>query len=121
MSRAGPVDILRGVDFKANRGEAVGIVGPSGSGKTTLLMVLGGLERATSGEVLVNGFDLSRKSEDRAGRFRRDTSASSFSPSILIPTMTALENVAVPLEFKGAARALPSRRGKLNGSASAIV
>ncbi len=63
-SRAGPVDILRGIDFAAEAGEAVGVVGPSGSGKTTLLLVIGGLERPTSGSVRVNGHDLSAMSED---------------------------------------------------------
>jgi putative ABC transport system ATP-binding protein len=115
VSRAGPVDILRGIDFKANRGEAVGVVGPSGSGKTTLLLVLGGLERATSGKVLVNGFDLSAMSEDRLTEFRRDNVGIIFQSFHLIPTMTALENVAIPLELKGAARAFTIAEERLNG------
>lgn len=113
MSRAGPVDILRGVDFSARRGEAVGIVGPSGSGKTTLLLVMGGLERATSGQVMVNGLDLSRMSEDDLTEFRRDNVGIIFQSFHLIPTMTALENVAIPLELKGLAPAFPFAEEKL--------
>src|SRR5438552_4035738 len=105
-SRAGPVDILRGIDLTVQSGEALGIVGPSGSGKTTLLMVIAGLERVSSGAVTVNGTPLAGKNEDALARFRRDTIGIVFQSFHLIPTMTALENVAMPLEFKGAADAL---------------
>jgi putative ABC transport system ATP-binding protein len=113
MSRAGPVVILRGIDFQASEGEAVGIVGPSGSGKTTLLLVLGGLERATSGKVLVNGHELSAMSEDALTEFRRDNIGIIFQSFHLIPTMTALENVAIPLELKGADNAFARATQKL--------
>jgi putative ABC transport system ATP-binding protein len=100
-SRAGPVEILRGADLTVNAGEAVGIVGPSGSGKTTLLMVIAGLERVSAGEISVNGTMLNGQSEDSLAAFRRDTVGIVFQSFHLIPTMTALENVAIPLEFKG--------------------
>jgi putative ABC transport system ATP-binding protein len=106
-SRAGPVDILRGIDLAVGSGEALGIVGPSGSGKTTLLMVIAGLERVSSGTVSVNGTLLADKNEDALARFRRDTIGIVFQSFHLIQTMTALENVAVPLEFKGLPDALP--------------
>ena len=105
-SRAGPVDILRGVDLAVAPGEALGIVGPSGSGKTTLLMVIAGLERVSSGDITVSGTLLNGKNEDALARFRRDHIGIVFQSFHLIPTMTALENVAVPLEFKGVADAL---------------
>jgi putative ABC transport system ATP-binding protein len=105
-SRAGPVDILRGIDLAVASGEALGIVGPSGSGKTTLLMVIAGLERVSSGTVNVNGALLADKNEDALARFRRDMIGIVFQSFHLIPTMTALENVAVPLEFKGLPDAL---------------
>jgi len=98
---AGPVNILAGIDLDVTDGEAVGIIGPSGSGKTSLLMVLAGLERATSGSVLVAGRDLTALSEDALARFRRDMVGIVFQAFHLIPTMTALENVAVPLELAG--------------------
>lgn len=100
-SKAGSVDILRGIGIEVGRGEALGLVGPSGSGKTTLLMVLAGLERASSGVVNVAGHDLSSLDEDALALFRRDHVGIIFQAFHLIPTMTALENVAIPLEFKG--------------------
>ena len=105
-SRAGPVEILRGVDLTVAPGEALGIVGPSGSGKTTLLMVIAGLERVSSGTVTVGGTLLRGKNEDALAHFRRDHIGIVFQSFHLIPTMTALENVAVPLEFKGLPDAL---------------
>jgi putative ABC transport system ATP-binding protein len=105
-SRAGTVDILRGVDLAVEKGEAVGIVGPSGSGKTTLLMAIAGLEKITSGEIEVAGTLLNGKSEDELALFRRDQIGIVFQSFHLIPTMTAVENVAVPLEFKGVRGAL---------------
>jgi putative ABC transport system ATP-binding protein len=100
-SRAGNVDILRGVDLTVRPGEAIGIVGPSGSGKTTLLMVIAGLERASRGEVIVAGQSLAGKGEDELAAFRRDNIGIVFQSFHLIPTMTALENTALPLEFAG--------------------
>ena len=98
---AGPVNILSGIDLTVAAGEAIGIVGPSGSGKTSLLMVLAGLERATGGTVLVAGQDLSALDEDALARFRRETVGIVFQSFHLIPSMTALENVSVPLELAG--------------------
>ncbi len=98
---AGPVLILAGVTLDVQAREAVGIVGPSGSGKTSLLMVLAGLEQATGGSVVVAGHDLTRMNEDALARFRRDTVGIVFQSFHLIPTMTALENVSVPLELAG--------------------
>jgi putative ABC transport system ATP-binding protein len=100
-STAGPVNILRGIDLDIDRGEAVGLVGPSGSGKTSLLMVLAGLERATSGSVSLDGTDVTALSEDALARLRRNRVGIVFQAFHLIPTMTALENVAVPLELAG--------------------
>lgn len=97
----GEVNILRGLDLDVKQGEAVGLVGPSGSGKTSLLMLLAGLERATGGGLRVAGTDLGRLDEDGLARFRRDHLGIVFQAFHLIPTMTALENVAVPLEFAG--------------------
>ncbi|MGI4950224.1 MAG: ABC transporter ATP-binding protein [Janthinobacterium lividum] len=104
-SAAGPVNILSGVDLAVEAGEAVGIVGPSGSGKTSLLMVLAGLEAASSGSVRVAGQDLTRMNEDALARFRRGTVGIVFQAFHLIPTMTALENVSVPMELAGIADA----------------
>ena len=101
-SQAGPVEILKGVSFDAKAGEAIGIIGPSGSGKTSLLMVASGLEAATRGNVEAAGLKLSGKSESALAQFRRDNIGIIFQSFHLIPTMTALENVAVPMEFKGA-------------------
>ena len=98
---AGEVNILRGLDLTVRRGEAVGLVGPSGSGKTSLLMLLAGLERPTGGALTVAGHDLGRLDEDALARFRRDNVGIVFQAFHLVPTMTALENVAIPLEFAG--------------------
>jgi putative ABC transport system ATP-binding protein len=100
-SAAGPVNILRGIDITIEAGEAVGIVGPSGSGKTSLLMVLAGLERATSGSVRIAGRELTAMDEDALARLRRESIGIVFQAFHLIPTMTALENVSVPLELAG--------------------
>ncbi|RTR21972.1 ABC transporter ATP-binding protein [Azospirillum griseum] len=104
-SGAGPVNILRGVSLRVERGERVGIVGPSGSGKSTMMMVMAGLERATAGRIRVAGQDLAGLSEDGLARFRRDRVGIVFQAFHLVPTMTALENVAIPLEFAGVADA----------------
>ncbi len=100
-SAAGPVDILRGVSLAIAAGETVSLVGPSGSGKTTLVMVLGGLERPSHGRVSVDGHDLGALGEDALARLRRAAIGIVFQSFHLIPTMTALENVAVPLELAG--------------------
>jgi putative ABC transport system ATP-binding protein len=98
---AARVHILKDIDLHIGRGEAVGLVGPSGSGKSTLLMVLAGLERPDSGTVIVAGQDLGRLDEDALARFRGRNVGIVFQSFHLIPTMTALENVAVPLELAG--------------------
>jgi putative ABC transport system ATP-binding protein len=100
-SASGAVNILRGISLEIGQGETVGIVGPSGSGKSTLMMVTAGLERPSSGRVTVNGSDLGALDEDALARFRRDHVGIVFQAFHLVPTMTALENVAIPLEFAG--------------------
>ena len=99
---AGPVEILHGITMTVARGETLGLAGPSGSGKSSLLMLMGGLERATSGRVEALGRDLTGMDEDGLARFRRDHMGVVFQSFHLIPTMTALENVATPLELAGA-------------------
>jgi putative ABC transport system ATP-binding protein len=98
-SRAGPVSILRGIDLNVRAGQSMSIVGPSGSGKSSLLMIITGLERATGGKVLVAGHDFSALDEGRLATVRGATIGIVFQSFHLIPTMTALENVALPLEF----------------------
>jgi putative ABC transport system ATP-binding protein len=103
---AARVHILRDIDLNIGRGDAVGMLGPSGSGKSTLLMVMTGLERPDNGFVMVAGEDLQRLDEDRLARFRGKNIGIVFQAFHLIPTMTALENVAVPLELAGVADAI---------------
>ena len=98
---AGRVDILHGINLDIETAETVGLVGPSGSGKSSLLMLMGGLERATSGTIHALGHDLTAMNEDALARFRRDHMGVVFQSFHLIPTMTALENVATPLELAG--------------------
>ena len=98
---AGRVDILHGISFDVNSGETLALIGPSGSGKSSLLMLMGGLERATAGQITALGQNLSAMSEDALARFRRDKMGVVFQSFHLIPTMTALENVATPLELAG--------------------
>ncbi len=100
-SQAGPVEILRGVDLDVKAGESVCISGPSGAGKTSLMMIIGGLERATRGDAVVAGHDLGRLNEDTLAKYRRDRIGIVFQSFHLIPTMTALENAALPLELAG--------------------
>ncbi len=101
VGAAGRVNILRGVDLRIGASEVVGIVGPSGSGKTSLLMLLAGLDQATGGSLTVAGHDLAGMDEDALARFRREEVGIVFQSFHLVPTMTALENVGLPLEFAG--------------------
>ena len=98
---AGRVDILHGISLDVQKGETLGLVGPSGSGKSSLLMLMGGLERATGGRITALGQDLTDMTEDQLARFRREHMGVVFQSFHLIPTMTALENVATPLELAG--------------------
>ena len=98
---AGAVHILKDVSLSLPSGKTVSVVGPSGSGKTTLLMILGGLEKPSNGMVTVAGAELNGMTEDELAAFRRDNIGIIFQSFHLIPTMTALENVAIPLEFAG--------------------
>jgi putative ABC transport system ATP-binding protein len=100
-SAAGPVNILRGISLKIASGETVALIGPSGSGKSTLMMVLAGLERPSAGRVMINGKDLGALGEDALARLRRTGIGIVFQNFHLVPTMTALENVAIPLELGG--------------------
>jgi putative ABC transport system ATP-binding protein len=110
---AARVHILKDIDLNIGAGEAIGLVGPSGSGKSTLLMVMAGLERADAGSIVVAGEDLGRLDEDALARFRGRNVGIVFQSFHLIPTMTALENVAVPLELAGKADAFDIAREEL--------
>jgi len=98
---AARVHILKDISLRVGSGEALGLIGPSGSGKSTLLMVMAGLERPDSGEVVVSGTSFNALSEDELARFRGRQIGIVFQSFHLIPTMTALENVSVPLELAG--------------------
>ena len=113
-SAAGPVNILRGIDLDIVQGEAIGLVGPSGSGKTSLLMVLAGLERATGGTVALAGQTITGLTEAALTKLRRNRIGIVFQAFHLIPTMTALENVAVPLELAGQRDAASRARAALD-------
>jgi putative ABC transport system ATP-binding protein len=104
-SAAGMVNILKGISLRVEAGERIGLVGPSGSGKSSLMMLMGGLERQTSGRIVIAGRDLSTLNEDGLARFRRDAVGIVFQNFHLVPPMTALENVALPAEFAGKADA----------------
>jgi putative ABC transport system ATP-binding protein len=104
-SGAGEVNILRDITLSIPRGQTVGLVGPSGAGKTSLMMIVAGLERASKGDVVIGGFDFANRSEDELAQFRRGNVGVVFQDFHLVATMTALENVALPLEFAGAPNA----------------
>lgn len=112
-SAAGPVNVLRGVDLAVECGETVAVVGPSGSGKTSTLLVAAGLERATQGRVAVVGRDFAELDENGLARLRRDRIGIVFQSFHLMATMTAVENVAVPLELAGRSDALARARASL--------
>ncbi len=113
IGAAGAVQVLRNIDLDLEAGETVSVVGPSGAGKTTLLMIVGGLERPTCGQVTVAGHDLATLDEDGLARFRGRHVGIVFQAFHLIPTMTAVENVAAPRELAGEADAFERARAEL--------
>ncbi|SFJ81050.1 ABC transporter ATP-binding protein [Jannaschia pohangensis] len=113
QGNAGMVDILHDISLDVGAQETLGLVGPSGSGKSSLLMLMGGLERATGGEVMALGQDLTAMDEDALARFRRSHMGVVFQSFHLIPTMTALENVATPLELANAPDAFERAEAEL--------
>ena len=113
QSNAGSINILKKISLKVEQGESVGLIGPSGSGKSSLLMVMGGLEKASSGKLQVLGNDFSQMGEDDLARFRRAHMGIVFQSFHLIPTMTALENVAAPLELAGVNAAMQRAENEL--------
>lgn len=112
-TRSSKINILNGVSVSINKGETVSIVGPSGAGKTSLLMLISGLEKPTSGRIYINGIDITFYNEDELAVFRRDHIGIIFQNFYLIPTMTALENVAIPLEFAGVENAFEKAKDAL--------
>ena len=112
-SQAGAVNIIRGIDLSVPSGQTIGLIGPSGSGKSTLLMVLAGLEPASSGRVVVSGQDYANMDEDALARFRRGNVGIVFQSFHLVPTMTAVENVALPLELAGVSAAFEKAEAML--------
>ncbi|MDF1871750.1 ABC transporter ATP-binding protein [Vannielia sp.] len=111
---AGRVEILHGISLSVEKGETLGLIGPSGSGKSSLLMLMGGLDTATSGTVTALGQDLTAMDEDALARFRLEHMGVVFQSFHLIGTMTALENVATPLELAGAADAFERAEAELD-------
>lgn len=111
---AGKVDILRDISLDVTAGETLGLVGPSGSGKSSLLMLMGGLEQATAGTITALGQNLTAMTEDGLARFRRHNMGVVFQSFHLIPTMTALENVATPLELAGVSDAFDRAAAELD-------
>ena len=101
LSAGEPLWVLRDIDLRVDAGEMLAVVGPSGSGKSTLLSICAGLDRPSSGSVVVNGVDLNRLSEDQLSRFRNENIGFVFQAFHLIPSLTALENVMVPGELRG--------------------
>ncbi|MDC1228707.1 ABC transporter ATP-binding protein [Octadecabacter sp.] len=114
VSNAGKIDILHDISLNVTQGETLGLVGPSGSGKSSLLMLMGGLETATSGSIATLGTDITQMGEDDLARFRRDNMGVVFQSFHLIPTMTALENVATPLELAGVRDAFGRAQAELD-------
>ncbi|MHA3840161.1 ABC transporter ATP-binding protein [Sphingomonas aestuarii] len=112
-SKAARVEILRGVDLNVGQGESLAILGASGSGKSSLMAVLSGLERASGGEILVAGVDQGKLDEDGLARARRGRVGIVLQSFHLLPTMSALENVAVPMELDGVADAFDRARAEL--------
>jgi putative ABC transport system ATP-binding protein len=112
-SDAGPVNILNGLNLKVGAKESLGIVGPSGSGKTSLMLLIAGLEQASGGRIKLGDAEITAMSEDQLALYRRGHIGIVFQAFHLIPTMTALENVATPLELSGNRRALEIARGAL--------
>jgi putative ABC transport system ATP-binding protein len=110
---AGSVDILKGISLTVQKGETLGLIGPSGSGKSSLLMIMAGLENASNGGVSVMDNDLTTMNEDQMARFRRDHMGVVFQSFHLIPTMTAVENVATPLELAGDREAFSKAEAEL--------
>jgi putative ABC transport system ATP-binding protein len=106
------IHALRGVDFSIAAGEMVGLVGPSGSGKSTLLGILGGLDSPTAGQIEINGIDVTRMSEGRLTEIRNENIGFIFQFFNLIPTLTALENVMLPIQFARKRRFNPAQRAK---------
>ena len=113
-SNAGTIEILKNISLNVSTGESLALIGPSGSGKSSLLMLLGGLERASSGSVRVAGTELSDLNEDQLAFLRRDQMGIVFQSFHLIPTMSALENVATPLELAGVTDAFKKASGALD-------
>src|SRR5262245_56798561 len=113
VSGGRPVDVLTDVSLEIPARQFVAVAGPSGSGKSTLLGLIAGLDRPTSGSIRVAGVDLGGLSEDGLARFRRDAIGYVFQSFHLVPTLTALENVALPLELAGEPRALERAAGIL--------
>ena len=111
---ASRVHVLNGIDLAINQSEAIGLVGPSGSGKSTLLMAIAGLERAGTGQIMIAGHDITAMNEDALARFRGREIGIVFQSFHLIETMTALENVAVPLELAGHREAFTRAERELN-------
>ncbi len=112
-SDAGAVNILKGIDLKVAAKESLGIVGPSGSGKTSLMLLIAGLEQPTGGSIQLSGTEITKMSEDALALYRRAHIGIVFQAFHLIPTMTALENVATPLELAGNKDALKIAQGAL--------
>jgi len=112
---AARVHILKGISLEIGEGEAIGLVGPSGSGKSTLLMTMAGLERPDSGEIAIGGERIDHLGEDALARFRGERIGIVFQSFHLIPTMTALENVAIPLELAGRSDAFATAKRELVG------
>ena len=113
-SNAGTIEILKNISLNVSTRESLALIGPSGSGKSSLLMLLGGLERASSGSVRVAGTELSDLNEDQLAFLRRDQMGIVFQSFHLIPTMSALENVATPLELAGVTDAFKKARSALD-------